>query len=247
MSRFYRDPRDPGALFWLFFLWIKSYINGDDHFASLTYGDQALDTPRQKKKDWTLTPEAFERLLTRLDPDRENAALKYQRLHRALIAYFEHHGCLSPDELADKTFDGVARSLTEGKVIYLEDPAGYVYGVGRRLLRQYHREHANKFVPIDEVSPTALQAIIQSFDRESATDLERRLDCLDKCLGELSEQNRLLVLEYYEGERGATINNRKELALRLAMSINALRVRALRSREELEACLEDCFGKIVAQ
>ena len=201
-----------------------------------------MNIPRQKKKDWSLTPEALEALLTRLDPDREEAAQKYERLHKALIAYFEHHGSLSAAELADRTFDGAARSLIEGNVIHLENPAGYIYGVGRNILLQYHRENANKFVPLDEALASANrpQWFHDGFETEGDLDYERSLECLDKCLDKLPEHNRLLVLQYYDGQ-GGFINNRKDLAERLGVSINALRVRAQRSREGLEVCVEDCL------
>ena len=201
-----------------------------------------MDIPRQKKKDWDLTPEALDGLLIRLDPDRDKAAQKYEGLRKALIAYFEHHGSLSAAELADKTFDGVARSLIEGKVIHLENPAGYVYGVGRNVLLQYHRENANKFVPIDEVPPrpNRLQEFDERSELENGIAHELRLECLDNCLGLLPEQNRRLILDYYDGE-GGLIKNRKGLAQRLGVSINVVRVQALRLREGLEVCVEECL------
>jgi hypothetical protein len=38
-------------------------------------------------KDWTLTAEAFEKLIDCLDADRENAGEKYEDLRRALVRY----------------------------------------------------------------------------------------------------------------------------------------------------------------
>src|SRR5437762_653948 len=46
-----------------------------------------------RKKDWTLTKEAFERLLDSLDANRERAGEKYENVRRKLIECFEV--CLS--------------------------------------------------------------------------------------------------------------------------------------------------------
>lgn len=81
------------------------------------------------KKEWVLTREAFDKLLACLDRDRERAAEKYEEIRNALITFFEHRGCLSPQEYADETINRVARRLSEGKEIYANNAASYFYGV----------------------------------------------------------------------------------------------------------------------
>jgi len=46
-----------------------------------------------------------------------------------------------------------------------------------------------------------------------------------------------LILRYYQGEQRAKIENRRALAERLGLTINALRIRASRIRSRLEACV----------
>jgi len=50
-----------------------------------------------------------------------------------------------------------------------------------------------------------------------------------------------LIIEYYQGEKGAKIQNRKRLTERFGVPVNTLRMRALRLREKLQGCVEDCL------
>ncbi|HET9532865.1 MAG TPA: hypothetical protein VFQ92_21095, partial [Blastocatellia bacterium] len=59
-------------------------------------------------------------------------------------------------------------------------------------------------------------------------------------LQRLSPDNRELILQYYDKEKGAKIESRKQLAERLGISVNTLRMRALRIREYLQRCVENC-------
>ncbi len=62
-------------------------------------------------------------------------------------------------------------------------------------------------------------------------------DHLDPCLKKLPAESRALIVEYYSGKGGALIEARRQMALRLGLSTNALRNRALRLRRELEECI----------
>jgi len=218
---------------------------GENHSPPQPAWDQReLEKPRTRKKDSELTPEAFESLLASLDSDRDAAARTYERIRVALLAYFEHHGSLCPAEHADKTFDLAARSLREGKEIYISAPAGYFYGVARNVLREYRKQHRNRFVSIDafEGAGARVAEPLMLFSRErDHSDHERRLDCLDKCLSLLPAQNRELMLQYYDGEKQVKIANRKGLAEQMRVSMPLLRVRALRLRKQLEECVENCL------
>jgi len=45
-----------------------------------------MENPHSRKKDWAVTREAFDLLLTRLDSDREQAARKYEQIRKSLLA-----------------------------------------------------------------------------------------------------------------------------------------------------------------
>lgn len=187
----------------------------------------------------------FELLLARLDADRDLAGQKYERLREALIVYFEHRGSLSPAEHADRVFDIVGSNLKKGKEIYLADPAGYFYGVAGKIVLQLRREGSYKFVPIEELEtagPGSAKFYKSITPKTEDPDKAKRHDCLDECLVELSAENRLLIHKYYVGEASIKINNRKELAESLGISLGVLRLRAFRIRKRIETCVEECVG-----
>ena len=67
-------------------------------------------------------------------------------------------------------------------------------------------------------------------------------ECLDRCLGELPADGRLLILQYYGAEGRARIDTRKRLAEALGVSESALRNRAQRLRDTLERCITHCLA-----
>src|SRR5262245_13600340 len=186
------------------------------------------------KRAWVMTHEAFERLLTRLDADRERAGERYETLRRQLMKFCEWHGIGSPEEHADKTINRIARRITEGEEI--RDLHSYCYGVARMLLREALREREREHAMRDRL-PSPPNASEESSDREL------RLRCLDECLGRIPAESRELILGYYQAEKQAKIESRRELAERLGIPLNALRIRAHRIRVELEACINDCLRR----
>ena len=48
------------------------------------------DGPPALKKDWIVTPAAFEGLLQQLDPDRERAGERYEQIRQKLTKFFVH-------------------------------------------------------------------------------------------------------------------------------------------------------------
>jgi DNA-directed RNA polymerase specialized sigma24 family protein len=86
---------------------------------------------------------------------------------------------------------------------------------------------------------------IRNMQTEEAetSDSEQRVECLRTCLQTLTPDNRELILEYYQGEKSSKIENRKRLTERFKVPVNTLRMRALRVREKLQGCVENCLSK----
>jgi hypothetical protein len=82
---------------------------------------------------WGLRRPAFVRLLGWLDADAAAAATKYEETRNALMKYFESRGCHTPEDLADKTIDRVAKRIEEGVELWVDEPARYFYGVASSL------------------------------------------------------------------------------------------------------------------
>jgi DNA-directed RNA polymerase specialized sigma24 family protein len=179
---------------------------------------------------WSLTGDAFEGLLAALCPDRDAAAGRYLEVHRNLVRLFEWRGCPRPEEYADETMNRCARKIQEGQEI--RDVATYAVGVARMLLREMGREKETQ--SLDQApEPRALPV--------PEPESERRMECLRRCLAQLSPGNRDLILHYYQGDKGEKIRNRKILSELFSIPANVLRMRALRLRESLHACAEECL------
>lgn len=193
---------------------------------------------RARRQKWALSKEAFDKLLTSFDPDREVAGAKYVELRSNLTRFFEWRGCLYPEDHADETINRVARRIVEGEEV--RETPKYSFGVARLLLLELQKEAAKERTALREL-PTSQQ----SFEPARETDeLKGRVDSLEECLNSLSTDNRELILQYYQGEKSAKIENRKKLTDRFKVPLNVLRMRALRLREKLMTCVEDRIKKV---
>ena len=193
--------------------------------------DHVHTTPRQR---WTLNQEAFDKLLVAFDVDRETAAKKYLEIRNNLTRFFEWRGCSFPEDHADETINRMAKRVAEGEAIL--NHSGYAMGVARLLLLEINKGRQREQSALAEIG-TAPEVYVPEDDGES------RLVCLRSCLQTLSPDNRELILQYYQGEKGEKIQNRKKLLDRLGIPVNTLRMRALRLRERLQSCVEECLGR----
>jgi len=180
---------------------------------------------------WELTHEALECFLKSLGPDRDSAGARYLEVHRNLARFFEWRGCPAPEDHADEVITRVAKRLAEGELI--RDPATYAIGVARFLLLEIQK-NLEKERRIAAAQPEVQPAATDS------QNLEHRAECLQLCLDKLSPGNRELILQYYEGETSVKIENRKRLTEKLHLTVSTLRMRALRIRESLLQCVENC-------
>jgi len=176
---------------------------------------------------WVLTQESFDRLLASFGADRQSAGQQYLEARGKLVRFFEWRGCPFPEDHADETFNRVARKLAEGQTIL--NPDGYRFGVARMLLLEINKEGLRQQQALRELSGSTIAA-----KQSDVSDV--RIDRLRQCLQQLSPDDRELILQYYQGEKGVKIDCRKKLAERFGISTNTLRMRALRIRENLQRC-----------
>lgn len=198
-----------------------------------------MDAPRSTEtiqtvvttRKWTLTQEAFDQLLASFAPDREDAGKKYLEVRANLIRLFVWRGCPFPEDHADETFNRVARKISEGEEI--RNTPAYVIGVARLLVLEIIKADSRQREALEE---------LQRSDVSEDTQTELRIECLQQCLRGLSPDNRELILQYYQGDKRTKIENRRQLSDRLGLAINSLRMRALRLREQLQVCVEQCVN-----
>ncbi len=198
-------------------------------------------------KGWVLSQEAFDKLLACLHPDRDRAAEKYEMTRQKLITFFEVRGSLSPEDHADETINRVARKLEEGKEIYASDALIYFYGVARNVLKEHWDRPDRDSTHIDDLAPGKGPSEDPKAAKEEEAArivLERRLECLEKCLQKLPREARELITDYYHGDKGIKVKNRSSLAEKLGMPLNALRIKACRVRAKLEECVNACLKEL---
>ena len=173
---------------------------------------------------WELTREALEGLLARLDADPTVAGEKYERLRRALLKFFSWHQIPEADASVDETLDRIARRLDAGH--HIDDVPVFAYGVARMVRLERQRKSA-------AVQTTSEELLLSQAAPAQHEDIERRDACLQRCLAELSPNDRDLIVTYYVGTGRERIDGRARLAAALGLSDNALRHRAQRLRDRL--------------
>jgi DNA-directed RNA polymerase specialized sigma24 family protein len=177
------------------------------------------------RERWSLSEPALGRLLESFDADPDRAAARYEEIRRKLARFFEWRGCPPADEHADEVLDRVARRLHEG--VAIANVGAYAYGIARMLLHEVAARVERQRVALAELAVAA-----RPVEEDGA-----ELRSLDRCLAELDPGSRALILEYYQGERRDRQAHRREMAARLGIAPNALRIRLHRIRRTLESCL----------
>jgi len=205
-------------------------LETESHAASLPAGSGV-------RRKWVLTPEAFHKLLSSLGDDPDAAGQKYLEIRNNLTKFFEWRGCPFPEDHADETINRVAKRVAEGEEI--RNPASYCVGVARMLLLEINKERVREQQALGEIATSPYSAPRAAPEPDQG---EERIDCLRTCLKDLPSDNRELIVEYYQGEKGSKIENRKKLTERFGVPVNTLRMRALRLREKLQVCVENCLN-----
>jgi DNA-directed RNA polymerase specialized sigma24 family protein len=183
---------------------------------------------------WSLTREAYGKLLACFSHDEAEASKQLLIAYLKLTRFFEWNGCDSPDICADKTIDRAARRIDEGERI--DNLMGYLNGIANYVFMEWRKEQQRAPLPLDPTDRYSFEPPAEDDKREA------RLRCLDACLEELQAEDRTVILGYYQEEKRAKINFRKQMADRLGVGLNALRIRAYRIRTKLEECVIKCLG-----
>ena len=204
-----------------------------------------MDNPSLLKKDWNPTPEAFDKLLGWLAHDREKAGEEYEKIRQKLIKLFKWRNCRPEEEYADITINRVTRRVSEGTAVPNEKPYLYFHGTALNVLREFWRgQLKHKQEDFENVSPLELatdspqQAIEQKLEQQKQSS---RFACMNECLQGLAPETQAMIVEYHHGE--SKKNVRQELAEKLQISINVLRINACRVRADLQSCVEKCVKK----
>jgi len=182
----------------------------------------------ETKVNKEVTREKFASFLAWLSPQGESAGEEYERLRFRLCTFFSQRHCRFSDELADETINRVILKSSEENI---ENKLAYCYGVAKNVYRESlrkERDHLN----IDEVSIAAKAPAEQNFSAE----------CLDRCLAELSPENRTLILDYFSEVKLAKIELHRRISESFEMTQTALRMRVMRIKQKLKICVQECMS-----
>src|ERR1041385_1863415 len=117
--------------------------------------------------DWPPTQEDFDRLLSWLDPDRDRAGGRHEKIRRKLILFFASRGGASPEDMADECINRVIKRLPEIEPQYTGSPEIYFFGVAKVIVLEWPRK--DRPIEIPWVGP-------------ASPEREERMACLDGCL-----------------------------------------------------------------
>jgi RNA polymerase sigma factor (sigma-70 family) len=185
------------------------------------------------KKSEPPSQEEFDALLAWLDPDRDCAGAKHEEIRSKLIKILERRQCHAAEELTDETINRVSHRVKDIVGTYAGDPALYFYGVVKNVYKEWLKWRREE--------PTSLDDAVAA--PEPAEDVQRIHDYMEKCRGELENpEDRDLILKYYEKEKRAKIDHRKQLADGLGITLNNLRIRIHRINAILQKCIVDCLN-----
>jgi RNA polymerase sigma factor (sigma-70 family) len=182
-------------------------------------------------KRWTLNTAALHNFLMVLDIDPDKAAERYEDIRSKLITFFEARRCRFPEEDTDLTIDRVCQKIAGGEPI--QQVEAYCFGVAKYVFLESSRKAARREVTLIDFANFP-DAVSLDADKE-------HLDCLEECLDKLPTDQQKLILTYYEKDKREKIDGRQQLAKRLGISVNTLRIRIHRIKELLTACIETCM------
>jgi RNA polymerase sigma factor (sigma-70 family) len=165
--------------------------------------------------------------------------MKYARLRQKLILFFDRRGCSDADFQADEAISRAARWEGTERI---KDIYAFVHGVALNQIFELRRKQ-NRAVPLESIAggleaPSAIPAMEEARRRE-----EVRLGCLESCLEALPNDDRNLLLAYYQGQRGEKSERRQSLAKQCGISVVTLRARLHRLRARVGRCCEACIKR----
>lgn len=182
------------------------------------------DPPQQEK---------FESLLAFLGPDREEAGKRYVAVLQKLTAYLTRYASrVDAELLADRTLDKIAENSFDPEVdLTGVDPLRYAFRVARKIGWDALRNSALQRERIQ--SKFANDRRIALANRDSLAD-KIELEKLDNALRNLSEEERYLIENYYEGSsKGEISSQRNYLSHQLGLTRPGIRHRAIRIQQKL--------------
>ena len=172
--------------------------------------------------------EVLDKVLCLLDPDKEQAALEYARLHERLTRFFEWNNANDPRALADEALDRLGRrGLSADAETGVRSASSFALGIARYLLQEERRRQSR--------DAEARRSWAAATGESSSAELEKMDEAMQRSLAKMKPDNRKLLEAYYRHTASQKIKAHRNLASQYGLSLNALRNRVFRLRKELES------------
>lgn len=186
------------------------------------------------KRSSVIDEKDFESLLGFLSTDRNDAGHAYERMREGLIRFFGFRGCNDPETLADEAINRIAAKIATFDSARNVKQSSFFYGFATNVWLE-HRRSLKKLVPLEP------EQLIEELRAEGRAELSDEAACLRRCLRELEQEDRELVVKYYSRERQEKIELRRRLTEQFNCSQDALYTRIFRIRASLRRCIERCM------
>lgn len=165
----------------------------------------------------------FDELFKMLEPEAASMESRFSQCRRKLFKFFVWRRCEDPESLADETIVRLLKNVNNGQQISSQRPYSYVYGIASNVFQEYLRVR-RKNVVVTDLSHVADRAFTPDED-----------GCGPLCLKKLDPEKRELLVHYYLDNE-----DRDKIAEEQVSSINALRLKIHRIKQELRRCWEEC-------
>ena len=153
--------------------------------------------------------------------DPEVIEVAYDKLRSRMIHYFAARRCLYPDELADEVIERALEKIAAQAPV--TDLTRYCYGIAANLCSEKRKKRTEEELVSDFAAPGSTSP--------GRIGLDEQLLVLRECLAMISASDRDLLCEYY-------LEDRKELARRLQLTANALRLRVFHAIGQIRRKME---------
>jgi RNA polymerase sigma factor (sigma-70 family) len=178
--------------------------------------------------------DSFHAFLAWLSQQKIEDGEAYGKARQRLIIFFASRKCRDPESLVDITLDIAILKLKMDEIPAEAQPIAYLFGIARNVFRDYLRRDKKE---------RAANANSQQHRSDSQLEVELKHACLDRCLNELPQDARTLLLTYYSQTKRAKIEMHRELAERYKLTPNALRNRVFRLNQRMARCVINCLEK----
>ncbi|HEU4712098.1 MAG TPA: hypothetical protein VFS76_11065 [Pyrinomonadaceae bacterium] len=171
----------------------------------------------------SLEQNSFDELFSLLEPQGLSTESRFTLCRRKLVKFFVWRHCTDPDSLADETIVRLLKNVDQGTKISGDNPYSYVYAIAIHVFQE-HTRLKSKTTSLTDVAELPQVSISAAVD-----------GCGALCLKELAPEKRELLARYYLDS-----DDRNDTADEQFATINALRLRIYRIKQELKRCRQKC-------